>query len=201
MKQRGFLFALITLALAACSDGKAPTAGSASRATGVGEQLLAAPPGGFKEIFSSDNPGLRMVEYIPEGEARDSWQEKITFEALSGDPLPDPIEFLKALAADQAGACAEGFSEYPTFSGFENGYPTSVHLMICRRSRVVEQSQITMLKAIQGNESFYVVTRAQRAPPLAEGASALSEEAMGGWALYLKAISLCDNGVAEHTCP
>jgi hypothetical protein len=192
---------LLALAAAACSEGSVPPPARDAAQGESGEQLLAAPPGGFKEVFSSDNPGLRMVEYIPRDETRDSWQQKVTFEALSGEPLPDPIEFMNALAADQAGACAEGFSEYTTFSGLENGYPTSVHLMVCRRNRVFEQSQITMLKAIQGNESFYVITRAQRAAPLAEGASPLSEAAMGGWALYLKAISLCDGSRAEHPCP
>lgn len=195
---------LVTLMLLAvlaggCADAPDDTRASAA-GEASGERLLAAPPQGWKEVFSTDNPGLRMVEFIPDDQNNADWRQKISFESSSGKPLPDPIEFLTGLSVDQSGACDEGFESFTTFSDFENGYPTTVRLMVCRNSAIINQSQVTMLKAIQGKDNFYVISRAQRAAPLAEDAEPLSEAEIAGWTLYLKAISLCD-GSAEHPCP
>ena len=182
-----------------CSGANESSADGAGSASATGERLLAAPPSGWKEVFSSDNQGLRMVEFIPDEQNNATWQQKISFESSSGKPLPDPIDFLEGVSVDQSGTC-DGFESFTTFSGFENGYPTTVRLMVCQNSTIIDQSQVTMLKAIQGKDNFYVISRAQRAPPLADDAQPLSETEIAGWSLYLKAISLCDDS-AEHPCP
>jgi hypothetical protein len=213
MNQYLFGFIALLLLLAACEKGsETPAAQTPKSATGEsvtesttadrpsGEQLLGAPPRGWKEVFSSSNPGLRMAEFIPEDQDNDSWSQKITFESLNGKPVPDPIEFLEAISVDQRGTC-EGFESYSTFSGFENGYPTSIQLLICARSRIIDQSQVTMIKAIAGNDNFYTISRAQRGPALTEDTQALSETEIAGWSLYLRAITVCDTGSSEHECP
>ncbi|MCB1684937.1 MAG: hypothetical protein R3E82_17745 [Pseudomonadales bacterium] len=164
-----------------------------------GEQLLAGAPPGWKEAFASEAPGLRMAEFIPEDESIESWTRKITFESSAGAPLPDPIEFVKGISKDQEGTC-EGFESFSTFSGFENGYPTSVHLLVCHHSRIIDRSQVTMLKAIQGNERFFVITRALRGPPMEEGTRVISADDIAAWSLYLRSITLCDPGRAGHPC-
>ena len=168
----------------------------------VGEQLLADVPGGWRQILSIDRPGLRMAEFVPETSADSSedWTEKISFESLAGRPLPDPIEFVNALSEDQEGTC-EGFQAFSTFSGLENGYPTTVHLLLCRRSKLVDKSQVTMIKVIQGNDYFYVVSRSRRGPALAEDASPITETEVAGWTLYLRAISACNTTDENHPCP
>lgn len=197
----GALLFLILVITAGCGQGEVAQSTESGLRTGTatGERLLADAPRGWKEVFSSNNPGLRMVEFIPEDQNNASWQHKITVESFSAKPLPDPIEFLKGLSVDQSGTC-DGFESFSTFSGFENGYPTTVRLMVCKRSDIINQSQVTMLKAIQGDENFYMISRAQRGPPLADDTPALTEDEIAGWTLYLKAISVCDDS-AEHPCP
>lgn len=164
-----------------------------------GEQLLAVAPPGWKEAFASNAPGLRMAEYIPEDESVERWTQKITFESSAGVPLPDPIEFVNAISKDQEGTC-EGFESFSTFSGLENGYPTSVHLLVCHHSTIIEQSQVTLLKAIQGNDRFYVITRALRGPPMEADSQVISADDIAAWSLYLRAIGLCDTERAGHPC-
>jgi hypothetical protein len=188
---------LLLALLGACTED----AGSVSTAEpDAGERLLGDAPAGWKRVQSSVDPGIRIVEYIPEDQDPDTWTEKITFESFSGAPLPDPIEFLKGMSTDQAGACPE-HETFPTFSGLENGYPTSVQLMICNRSRLIDQSQVTMIKAIRGNDYFYVIARARRGEPLEKDAPALSEEEAAGWSLFLRSIRLCDSTDEGHACP
>lgn len=193
----GMLAVLVLALLGGCSEGTDSTSAPAPE---EGERLLGDAPAGWKRIQSSVDPGIRIVEYIPENQDPDNWTEKITFESFSGAPLPDPIEFLKGMSDDQAGACP-AHETYPTFSGLENGYPTSVQLMICNHSRMIDQSQVTMIKAIRGNDYFYVVARARRGEPLDEDAPAMSEEEAAGWSLFLRSIRLCDSTREEHACP
>jgi hypothetical protein len=197
---RTFYVLAILGALAGCEREAAPEPPGPPPAIS-GETLLAAPPEGWQQAFASEAPGIRIAEFIPADEQNDTWTHKISFESSGGTPpLPDPIEFVNGISADQRGTC-EGFESFPTFSGTENGYPTSVHLLVCHRSKINDQSQVTMIKAIRGNERFYVITRALRGPPLAEGEKPVAEEEIAGWSVYLRAITLCDGARPEHPCP
>jgi len=191
------LFACLILA-AGCEQST--TGNDVKISYSIGEErLLAAAPQGWKEVFSRNDPELRVVEFVPEDQQNEKWSDKITFESLKGDPLPDPIEFQDGLILEQRENC-ENFNSYSTFSGIENGYPTTVQLFICKRSELIKQSQVTMLKAIQGDEHFYVISLAQRGAPLADDAKAMSDEEIAGWSLYLRGISVCDD-TPEHPCP
>jgi hypothetical protein len=191
------LFAGLILA-AGCEEST--TGNDVKKSYDIGEErLLAAAPKGWKEVFSRSSPELRIMEFIPEDQQNERWSEKITFESLQSNPLPDPIEFQDGLILEQRESC-ENFNSYSTFSGIENGYPTTVQLLVCKRSEIINQSQVTMLKAIQGNEHFYVISLAQRSAPLADDAKAMSDEEIAAWSLYLRSISVCDD-TPEHRCP
>ena len=194
---------IVTLILGAVLTGcqaTGPEPGSPSL-DDTSERLLAAPPDGWVTVFQSNRPGIRLIEFAPPGQAADAWTEKLSFESFGSSPPPDPIELLTQIANDQRATCT-GFSDYNTFSGFENGYPTSIRLFVCRTNPVTQLAQITLVKAIQGNEQFYVITRARRVPPIeTEGAAAMPAEDMAAWSLYLRAISLCDSARPAHPCP
>jgi hypothetical protein len=112
-------------------------------------------------VGSANLAGIRTAQYVAPGEAAGNWTRRITFEALAEQPLPEPLEFLELIYAEQRGACA-GFEAFPTFTGIENGYPTAVTLLVCGRNHDSRLPQITMIKVIQGNENFYVITRTGR---------------------------------------
>jgi len=65
---------------------------------------------------------------------------------------------------------------------------------------MTEKGQVTLIKAIQGNDNFYVITRAKRVPPVAEGAQPISTEVMAQWAAYMRAITVCDSNRDAHPC-
>ena len=143
-----------------------------------------------------------MPEDEPAGDSRDAWTRRITFESMQEDPLPDPIEFIELLSSDRDYACGT-FDAHPTFSGLENGYPTSVYLLVCHHDRATERAEVSMIKTIQGNDYFYVITRAWRGAPIPrDAAPPLDETEIGGWALFMKSISVCDPSREEaHPCP
>jgi len=193
--------------LAACHrDGAAQSAPSTAAETPAPdtdtEHLLAAAPDGWRQVFRSNRGDERMVEFVPADSAPgDGWTEKVAFESFGGAPLPDPNELLEGIAKDQKKTC-DKFAEHDTFDGNENGYPTSVKMMICYDNPVTSKGQVTLVKSIRGDERFYVITRAARTEPIASDKDTpLPPKQMAEWSLYLRAISVCDPKRADHPCP
>lgn len=203
---------LLAIALTACTDKNVEQSGAEGSAAATPvradtkvdpspEHLLAEPPSGWLQSFRTDGPGIRMVEFVPAQSDADEWTEKVSFESFSDPPLPDPIELLKSIAEDQRKAC-KGFSDYDTFSGVENDYPTSVRLFVCRVNPLNNQGQLTLVKTIRGDSHFYVITRAKRVPPIeANGDTPMPPETMAEWSAYLRAITVCNDTDPRHPCP
>lgn len=165
-----------------------------------GEQLLARAPDGWQQGFATTTPVLRMVEFFPDDDSMKDWTEKVTFESLSGHPLPDPIEFVTGIGADQSASC-ERFEHLNIRSGLENNYPTSVRLLTCNHNKLTQRAQVTLIKAIQANDHFYVITRSKRVPPVSQGTQPISEAEIATWATYMRGITVCDSERNEHPCP
>lgn len=183
------------------ADDEATQSSTVEASAGVTEQLIAQPPKGWRRTGTTNIGNLRRAEYIPDDEPEDNWSHRITFESMQEDPLPDPIEFIELMNSDRDYACGS-FQSYPTFSGVENGYPTSVYLLVCHRDRVTERSEVSMIKTIRGNEYFYVITRDLRGAPIPKDeAPPIGETEIGGWAVFMKSIRVCDPGRDAHPCP
>jgi hypothetical protein len=195
---RAFVLGCV-LAICGCQNAEAGAA--KDEAFDDTERLLAQPPKGWPAVFASNRPGVRIAEYVPPGESASEWTEKLSFESFGGEPLPDPIGLLVEIARDQEATCT-GFSDRNTFSGLENGYPTSVRLFVCRNNSLTQKGQITLVKAIQGAKQVYVITHAQRVPPIeSDAVLPIAQEDMARWSRYLGAISLCDSADEAHPCP
>lgn len=178
---------------------KTPAPAVAGHVPARGELLLAAQPEGWKETGAMHTPALRMAEYGPDQEAEDR-VERLTFEAQSGKPLPDPINFVLGLGHDLEARC-QGFQGINVSSGRENGYPTSVRLMICPKLEDATYGQVVMAKAIQGNDDFYVITHRLRMPPFKGTGQPLTAQAMAEWTVQLRETRLCDTRGDDHPCP
>ncbi len=202
MKDRLIRLSLLGLAtLAGCTDTGVTDAVPAvePEEPQTGELLIATVPAGWKLDFATKTPGLKMAEYSPDDGA-EQWTKKIKIESLGGGDLPEPADFFASFTKDQEELCPD-LENYATFTGQENGYDTSVHLIICPVNKLSNISLVSLIKVVKGNEYFYVITRSQRAAALAEGEAPLSEEEIAGWSLYVRSISICDTEKPEHPCP
>lgn len=197
--------ALLTMLMTACTSSTPSRADSSEAAPNeqkesVGtEVLLARQPEGWLGSDNTESPGLDIVSFIPADDDPADWDQKVSFERIGGEPL-DPIDLLTTLARDQSQTC-EHFSAFNTFSGLENGYPTSVRLFSCGRNRLNDRGQVTMIKAIAGNEKTYVILRARRMPAFGADDDPIPAEEVANWSLYMRAIGVCDRAGSEHPCP
>lgn len=181
------------------ASAEAPLPGENDPPPREGELLLASPPEGWTEAGAVQTPALRMAEYGPPQETEGEL-ERITFEAQGGDPLPDPIDFVLAVSRDLKARC-ERFEDINVSSGYENGYPTSVRLMICPEFKDSPHGQVVLAKAIQGNEKFYVITRRLRVPRAEGQGQPLTAQEMAQWTTHVKQVQVCDTRSGEHPCP
>jgi len=184
------------------SNGGKPAAAPhrAEAAPPTGELLLAQPPAGWVEVTGLNRGQVRIVEYAAPDTLSPDQLDLLRFESQGSLPLPDPIEVAGAMSAEMAGLCA-GFQDFPIHSGFENGYPTSVRLLICQAYGEPVRGEIRMTKTIRGNEQFYIVTRTRRTAPFEADAAPVTVEEMSEWSDYLSRIGLCDTRDPAHPCP
>lgn len=198
------LTAILIAGCATASEPRSEAAGSDTTARSpAGEQLIAQAPLGWRQTGAVNTPVLKRAEFVPEQEDEADWIRRITLESMVEEPLPDPITFVDMMTAGRDRDCGT-FRRHPTFAGEENGYPTAVYLLICHKDKETDRSEVTMLKAIQGNDAFYVITRSMRGEPIpAEAEPDIDETVIGGWAVYLRSINVCDSGHASgrHPCP
>ena len=193
------LLAASLLLLSACTS--AAPAPDAQESEPQAEQLTVKIPEGWSKYADRRVGDLHTAEYYPTPDPTDNWERKITIEALSGDDLPDPLIVAQGLATEQKDVCNE-FEDNPVFAGFENGYPTVVHMMKCGASQRTGRQLLTMIKVIQANDALYTITRIWRYPPSAspDAASPIDEAEVAAWASTLRDVTVCDDTLAAHRC-
>lgn len=176
---------LLLLALMAIACG-----GAAAQL--VNENLLVAMPQGYKVGLSDRKQGLIMQEMVPAAETVEAWTEMLTVQIFLGLKGVTPAQYSDRLQGQWAKACA-GAQSRPVASGVENGYPFTLWLSSCPRNAATGKPEITWFKAMQGNDSFYLVQKAFKFEP--------SKAQIDAWMNYFKKVSVCDSRLADRPCP
>ena len=157
----------------------------------VNENLLVKMPEGYKVGWNDRNAQRLMSEMVPAGQTVENWTEMVTVQIFFGLKSP-PKVFRARMGALWAKACPSSTS-LPVAEGVERGYATEVWQQTCESNPQTKKPEYTYFKAIQGNDSFYVVQKAFKYEP--------SYDEITKWTLYLKGISVCDSRIAERACP
>lgn len=158
----------------------------------VNENLLTTAPVGYHIGFRNKTDGGLITEWVPAGETVENWTEMVTvqvFYRLRGSPEA----FMSNLETRWLRSCPGAGPAQPIANAVENGYPTLVWLLSCPQNPASGKMEITWFKAVQGNDSFYLVQKAFRFPP--------SKEQIGHWVGYLKAVRVCDSRLSDRACP
>jgi len=155
------------------------------------ETLLVAVPKGYKPDYNAKNARGIITEMVPQGESVKDWTEMVTVQIFFR-AKPGPDAFRERIARGWAKSC-KGASAHKITQGKENGYPFALWMLACPRNAETGKPEWTWFKAIQGNDSFYVVQKAFKFEP--------ARLAIIEWTRYLKGISVCDTRGSEHRCP
>jgi len=156
------------------------------------ENLLAGLPEGFKVDYQGKENNFVISEMVPEGESVNDWTTLITVEIFLGEKNTTPEQYQQTLTERWFGAC-ENSGTHPVADGAENGYNFILWQLYCPVNSSTQKPELTYLKAIQGNDSFYLVQVAFRYQP--------TEEDVTHWIEYLKKVQVCDSRIPEQACP
>lgn len=170
-----------------------PQTGTAQTGSGLeNENLLAGLPEGFKVDYHGQENNFVISEMVPEGESINDWTTLVTVEIFLGEKNTTPDQYQQTLTERWFGAC-ENSETYPIADGIENGYKFVLWQLYCPLNRSTQTLEYTFLKAIQGNDSFYLVQVAFRHEP--------SEEEITHWMNYFKEVQVCDSRIPGRACP
>ena len=146
------------------------------------ENILTKLPAGYKIGFQQKNNDMLISEMVPVNQTVKNWTEMITvqvFYVLKATP-----DQFKAQMEKEWAVAWPGSESHPVGQGRENGYPSMVWLQNCPLNKATGKPEITWFKAIEGNDSFYVVQLAFKAWP--------SKEQITQWMHYLRDVVVCD---------
>lgn len=155
------------------------------------ENLLVAVPPGYKIDFQAAKNKMQMTEMVPSNESVNNWTEMVTVQVYHGMKNVTPEQFRIEMERRWQASCAGGTSKSIS-KGSERGYPASVWVAFCPLNGATGKPENTWMKAIQGNDSFYVVQKAYKFTPSAEQESK--------WLGYLGEVLVCDTRIAGREC-
>ncbi len=157
----------------------------------VNENLLVTVPPGYKIDFQDKKPNSLMNEMVPAAESVNNWTEMVTVQIFYHLKAA-PEQFVDKVASGWKASCP-GASTSTIASGPENGYPAGVWLLKCPKNPSTGKPEITWIKAMQGNDSFYVVQKAFKFTP--------SNDEVVQSMKYLRAVAVCDSRLPDRACP
>ena len=170
-----------------------PQTGTTQTGSGLeNENLLAELPEGFKVDYQAEQGNQTITEMVAEGESVEAWTTMVTVQVYLSETNITPQQAQDTLTNDWFNACEKSES-YPVADGAENGYDFILWQLYCPLNSSTQKPELTYLKAIQGNDSFYLVQVAFRYEP--------SDEDITQWIQYLKQVQVCDSRIPERACP
>jgi hypothetical protein len=164
----------------------------AAQAQFINENLLHGLPAGYKIDFEDRKGGMIMTEMVPQAESVKNWTEMLTTQVFLGLKTATPAA-MQARMQQSWGATCKGAEFATVASGQESGYPFVVWIQACPLNPATGKPEHTFLKAIQGNDSFYMVQRAFKASP--------SEAQITATMQHLRDVRVCDSRLPDRPCP
>lgn len=163
-----------------------------SQAQLVNENLLAGLPQGFKIDFQGRKNNAQMTEMVPSAQSVGNWTEMVTVQIFYG-MKSTPEQFKDRITSGWMGVCKDGRFHPVGSGGLDNGYPALTWVLSCPYNPTTGKPEITWFKAVQGNDSFYLVQKAFKFMP--------SQEQATGALRYLTDVKVCDSRLADRQCP
>jgi hypothetical protein len=156
------------------------------------ENLVVGVPAGFKIDFQADQNNMLIKEIVPQNESVNDWSTLVTVQIFLRLINTTPEQYQETLTQSWFDACSNS-ETYPVANGAENGYNFVLWQLFCPLNPATQKVEYAYLKAIQGNESFYLVQVAFRHEP--------SNDEITQWMNYFKEVKVCDSRIPERACP
>jgi hypothetical protein len=165
-----------------------------------GERMIAQLPSDWEPVYQVINETVRLSDFVPKGQTAAKWKTKLSFEAHATQSLTiDPIDLLLNEAIEARNRC-NFVQHFNIYSGYENGYETSVRLFLCGENAFSKQGEVKLVKVIRGNDFLHSIRLTRRLEPFDVNDPAFTDGEIASWSAFLKTMLICDDS-QEHPCP
>lgn len=167
---------------------------------GVGEQLLLAPPDGWRPVHLQRSEKMVVTRLYPPGQDENSWTEIMTVQ-MYPNSTQSARQFADSIVRYTQESC-EAAGPGPVTERAVNGYPVATVSVACTRGRTSGMGGFVLSVAIKGKEGLYAVQRQWRGPAFARDQNpALPPDLLRQWSAFAQTVSLCDTRDSRHPCP
>ena len=167
---------------------------------GGGEVYIAGLPAGWTLGFQESNEIGHHLEWVPQGQPVKDWRDMIAFQLFPKLIDIEPDHFLVKMADHYAQSCdqvlATDIEGTPA-----NGYPGAIRVLACTRNKVTELGEITLFRAVMGQEAFYVAQRAWRMAPFSAEAIPVTGEQLDDGRRLIEYGLACRSNNPNRPCP
>ena len=163
-----------------------------------GENLLVKFPEGWKLGYQAKRGGVRVSDFIPVNQTIDTWRQMFTVKVFEG-VMDSPSTFLDRIEAGIRKGCKDVKADSPGVV-VDNGYEAAVTLIACANETHTGNGTLSLMKAISGNEGFYLVRRAWRGKPFPLDTMPVSRQEFSIWLEQINATKVCDTRGTDHPC-
>ena len=171
-----------------------PPSQTETNQTGTGlenENLLTGLPDGFKIGYQAEQGNQTITEMVAESESVEDWTTMVTVQVYLGEKNTTPQQAQETMTIRWFGAC-ENSETYPVADGVENGYNFALWMLYCPLNPSTQKVEYTYMKAIQGNDSFYLAQVAFRYKP--------TDAKKKQWMNYLREVQVCESRLPDRAC-
>ena len=151
---------LIILLVSGCASTMATRSDMAS-GSHAPESILFAIPKGWRVAHSSSTAAGDILELIASNETLDNWTRMVTIQTFYRRYEPEP--FILSMAEESEKRCDQT-EVLDVINYVQNGHPFAQKIIVCTGIRGGTENETMNIKAIQGDEKFYVVQFSNNTP-------------------------------------
>ena len=193
------------LALTAGPDGARAQSSSHSGDTlvlqgGSGEVYIAGLPPGWDLGFQESNEIGHHLEWVPAGQPVKNWRDMIAFQLFPKLIDVRPDQFLAKMADHYSQSCDQVLATDIEGTA-ANGFPGALRVLACTKNKVTGLGEVTLFRAVMGQEAFYVAQRAWRMEPFSPEAIPVTGEQLDAGRKLIEYGLACRSNTANQPCP
>lgn len=157
------------------------------------ENLVVAVPADWDTITNGRDGDLSMVEMVPKGETGDEWTRMITIQTFHNLGGTSPKLFVEKLSEAVKKQLDGPMHTKPLDFANDSEYPTAGVLWFLGKVKSSGKGEITLIRAIQGQDALYVVQKAWRQPAFTSvDQVTLPKEEIQGGIVFLQQVKVVD---------
>lgn len=157
-----------------------------------GEQLMFIQPEGWEVVYEEREDNLSTTEYVPPEQTEGLWHEMLTVQIMLEERDANP-DLMLTRAVDYLSRRCESFDALPIQLAGVGKYPTLAVMTLCGLDTSSRLGEVSLLRAIAGEENFYLLQKAWRVAPFdVRKESPVDLESRKFWLGYLAYMRVCN---------